>query len=219
MYKNDNPDINGVIYTDGNYCTWYQLIDKDLRKIHTREVILQNQFSCGGQSQNRLMRLRDIQREHNLTVLAEKSVELFYDKETSQQKVLNVIVCGPAEFKQELSEHKFVQQFFGPSVRVVTMGGDMDYELLIRYVDQLDNPAEREMVQRIQYMIDMADSKLVFGRDINESLELCEIKTLYVHADSDFWDILPKPSYKLDIIKMSSSMINDFGGMIGVKFY
>lgn len=220
MYKNNNPDIYGVVYTDGNHCTWYNLIDKNLCKIYTKEVILQNQFSSGGQSQNRLMRRRDIQREHNLTVLAEKTVEYYYNKETSQPKVLNVIICGPAEFKQELADHKLVRQFFGSKIRIVTMSGVMDYNLLMNHIHQMadHDPREHEKVRRIQYMIDTADPKLVFGRDIDESLELCEIETLYVHKDSAFWD-KPKPLYRLEIIKMSSKMINDFGGMIGVKFY
>jgi peptide subunit release factor 1 (eRF1) len=218
MYKNDNPDTHGIIYTDGNTCTWYRLIDKNLCKIHTKEVILQNQFSSGGQSQNRLMRRRDIQREYNLSVLAEKTVEIFYDKDTNQSKVLNVIICGPAEFKQELADHKLIRQFFQSRLQVIVMGGMMDYDLLIKFIHQIDDPREHEIVQQIRYMIDTADPRLVFGRDIDESLELCEIKTLYVHVDHDFWN-KSKPLYSLDIVKVSSRMIIDFGGMIGCKFY
>jgi len=214
MYE--DHDTNAVIYTDGNYCTWYLLKNRDLKKVATITIHLQNQFKEGGQSQNRLLRLRMIQRNNNLTRLAEKTIELLYDKTANCQKSVNIIFCGPAEFKIELSEHKLISQFF-TNIHILTMS-DMNYELLIDYTNKIVDPAEYEITKYLQYMINTADSKLVFGQDIKQSLEDCEIKTLYVHKDNEFLkDYIPL--YKLEIIKVSASMINEFGGMIGIKFY
>lgn len=214
MYE--DHDTNAVIYTDGNYCTWYLLKNQDLKKIENRTIDLQNQFKEGGQSQNRLQRLRMIQRNNNLTILAEKTVDLFYDKTKNCQKSVNIIFCGPAEFKIELSQHKLISQFF-TNLHILTMS-DMNYDLLIDYTDKIIDPVEYEIMNHLRYMIDTADQKLVFGQDIKQSLEECEIKTLYVHKDNEFLKDYVS-LYKLEIIKVSASMINEFGGMIGVKFY
>jgi peptide subunit release factor 1 (eRF1) len=212
----DVHDTNGIIHTDGNYCTWYTLNNNNFTKIASKSIYLQNQFAGGGQSQNRLMRNRDIQREQNITSLAERTIEIFYYKDNSCQTVVNIIFCGPAEFKTELSEHKLIRQFFN-NIHILNMS-DINYDMVIDYVKTIIDPNEFEIIKRLRYMISMADAKLVFGLDINTSLELCEIKTLYVHKDHDF---LKKydPAYKLEIIKISSTMINEYGGMIGVKFY
>lgn len=209
-------DVNGIIYTDGNYCNWYALKNKDLKKISSKTVILQNQFAGGGQSQNRLARLRDIQREQNITALAERTVELFYDKKENCQKMVNIVFCGPAEFKTELSEYKLIKQFF-TNVHVVTMA-DMNYDLLLETIEKFDDPTERMIVDTILYMIETADSKLVFGNDIQPAIESCELKTLYIHKNNDYWGNY-EPNYKLEIIKISSDVINTYGGVLGVKFY
>ena len=212
MYK--DYDVNGVVYTDGNECVWYELKNKSFKKVAHRTIFLRSQFSNGGQSANRLARNRDIQRDQFIQLLAEKTVEVFYDKTDSREKVLNMLFCGPAEFKVEVSEHKLITSFFS-SIHLVNMGR-MDNDLIVEMSNKIQNPDDIENVNRIRYMIETADDKLVFGEDISLMIELCQLEILYIHKDLELKE---RPVYKLKIVKISSDMINQYDGMIGVKFY
>jgi peptide subunit release factor 1 (eRF1) len=216
MYK--DHDVNGVIFTDGNICNWYEYKNGSLKKLGSAHIHLQNQFKNGGQSVNRLRRNREIQREQHLTSLSEKTIAFFYDKEKSIQKIKNIMFCGPAEFKIEMAENKLIRSFF-ENIHIVTMGGlDLDIQILNEAIEKIEDPHEKIIVAEIKKLIALADSKLVFGKDIAGMLSLCLIKTLYVHKDSDFLKDI-QLDYDVDVIKISSDMINEYGGVIGVKFY
>jgi peptide subunit release factor 1 (eRF1) len=217
MYK--DHDLNGVIFTDGNVCTWFEHKNHSIKKIGSSTIHLQNQFKNGGQSTNRLARLRDIQREQYISSLSEKSVALFYDKENSKQKVKNIIFCGPAEFKTEMSEHKIIRRFF-ENIHIVTMGSDLNIQLLNETIDNIEDPREKANVAEIKRLISQADSRLVFGEDIQYMIESCQIKTLYIHKDSEYLSSNNiEIGYEIEIIKISSPIINEYDGIIGVKFY
>jgi peptide subunit release factor 1 (eRF1) len=214
MYKDHN--IDAVIYTDGNECGWYELKDKDMRKIANKTIHLQNQFKNGGQSSNRLARNRDIQRHQYIQMLAEKTVELFYNKTDNCEKISNILFCGSAEFKRELSEHKLITSFF-TNIHVITMA-QLDYDLIQETLGMIGDPMEKEHVDTITHMIDIADDKLVFGDEMTPMIDECMIETIYVHKDLEYADMI-NPQYKINIIKIGLDMINQYGGMIGVKFY
>ena len=74
MYE--DHEVNGVIYTDGSECIWYQLKGNNFKKMANINIYLQNQFKNGGQSSNRIARNREIQRDQYLLMLAEKTIDI-----------------------------------------------------------------------------------------------------------------------------------------------
>jgi len=110
MYK--EHDVNGIIYTDGEECVWYELKNNSFKKLMDKDVFLRNQSKKGGQSANRIARNRDIQRDQFIQLMAEQTIKLFYDKMESYQKVVNIVFCGPAEFKGELAANRLITSFF-----------------------------------------------------------------------------------------------------------
>ncbi len=228
MYCDDHI-INGVVYADGKTCVNYELKYGLLNKIMTSSIHLQNQFKNGGQSANRLMRNREIQRDHYITLMAERVIESFYDKNTNMPKVQNIIFCGPAQFKIEISEHKLIKSFFDAQyIHVINMG-NMDYNLLMDFVNKIDDPVEKIIITELRELIALADNKLVFGKDIYDCLCNFEIKILYIHKDTANTDqsneqiinIIRDPdiSKRVNIINISSHMIMEYGGVIGIKYY
>ena len=218
MYN--DTDINGVIYTDGNECIWYELKNNNIKKIADKKIYLQNQFKNGGQSSNRIARNRDIQRDQYIQLLAEKSIELFYKKSENIQTVKNIIFCGPAEFKTELANNKIISGFLS-NIHIITMG-DLNLDLITKFVENISDPQELINIKKINDMINMADNKLVFGTDIIEMINTFQLDILFVHIDmydSDKFNDYKKYNDKLNIIKIKSDMINKYGGMIGIKFY
>jgi len=216
MYTDDHK-INGVVFTDGEICTWYTLINENLKKIASENIHLQNQFKNGGQSSNRLARNRDIQRDQYLTSLAEKTVSIFYDKQCNKQKVSNIIFCGPAEFKKELFDHKLISTCL-KNIYVVTMA-NICYQTIIDIITKLDDSDEIDILNQIKNMICIVDDKLVFGDDVCEMINMKLINVLYVHHEIDLDSLGIINDYGFKIIKLKSNMIKDYGSMIGVKFY
>jgi hypothetical protein len=45
-----------------------------------------------------------------------------------------------------------------------------------------------------------------------------QLKILYIHKDSEFLKDI-NLEYELNIVKISSDMISEYGGVIGIKFY
>jgi peptide subunit release factor 1 (eRF1) len=218
MYN--DTDTNGIIYTDGNECIWYELKNNNIKKLADKKIYLQNQFKNGGQSSNRIARNRDIQRDQYIQLLAEKSIELFYNKSENMQTVKNILFCGPAEFKIELANNKNIIGFLS-NIHIVTMG-DLDLDLINKVINNISDPQELINIKKINDMIAMADNKLVFGSDIIEMVNTFQLDILFVHNDmydSDKINDFKKYNEKLNIIKIKSDMINQYGGMIGVKFY
>jgi len=214
MYK--DHDTNGVIYTDGKECTYYELINYNLIEKDSSSIYLQSQFKNGGQSANRLARNRDIERETYITHLAEKAVDIFYDKENNRKKVKKLLFCGPAQFKIEMSQHKLIDNFFD-IVTVVNMA-DIDLKKIIDVVNSIVDPAEKKHLANINRMINFADNKLVFGDEIKGALDDCMLETLYIHIGNNFLENL-ELNYSPNIVKISSDVILQYGGMIGIKYY
>lgn len=218
MYTDDHT-VDGIVYTDGASCTWYTLVNTDLKKITCDNIHLQNQFKNGGFSSNRLARNRDIQRDHYLTELAEKTVNIYYDKQNNKQKVTNIVFCGPAEFKKELSDHKLINTYF-KHVHIITMS-ELNYQLIIDTITNYDDPTEIDTVEQIRNMIRVADDKLVFGDELSLMIRMRLLSTLYVHHEIQIDKLRTELDidYDIEIVKIKSNMIKDYGCVIGIKFY
>ena len=59
----------------------------------------------------------------------------------------------------------------------------LDYDLVLETFDNLGDPNEKEILDKIREMIELADDKLVFGDEIQKLLEGCQLATVYVHKD------------------------------------
>lgn len=208
----DDHETDGVVYTDGKTCSYYELTNNDLKKIDTSSIHLQGQFKAGGQSQNRLRRNREITRDFYIGNIAEKTVEVFYDKRKNCSKVRNLVFCGPAHFKTEVAEHREIKRFFDQSYTHILNMGILDYDILLEAVNNFDNPEEKETIGIIRDMIGTADDKLVFGDDILKLLSECQLATVYVHTSKikEFRDL--ELSYEPTIIELSSNMTIGYGG-------
>ena len=221
----DNYDINGIVYTDGEECIFYELKSKYFKKILSCSIYLQNQFKAGGQSANRLSRNRDIQRYEYVSLMAERTVELFYDKNSNISKIKNLIFCGRAQFKNEIKDHKIIKSFFNNiNVNAVTMD-DLNFNIILEYIDNLNDPLEMQHINNIQYLLRMNSDKLLFGEEIISAILHFELETIYVSNNSDklkeIKDIMKKNNidYSINVIMIKSNFLEIYDNIIGVKFY
>ena len=208
-------DVNGVVYSDGKECIYYEHKNDTLRKIATHTIYLQNQFRKGGQSTNRLARIRDIQREQYVKSLSDRTIDYYYDKSQNKSKINNIIFCGPAEFKTEISQQKELKTYF-KNIHVLTMD-ELNIKLINDLINGLIDPKEEKYVDEIKQMIMLADDRLLFGDEIIDGIKNCIVKRVYIHNDSKLLDNV-NLSYDVQIIKIKSNDIKDYGA-IGIKFY
>lgn len=211
----------GVVFTDGNVCDFYKVRNRRWLKIENVDVFLQGQFKNGGQSANRLQRKRDILRGWNLTRLAEDVVALFFDPDEHQATVKGLVLCGPAEFKQQLANHKLVNAFFPNLVAVETMVA-LDQRQMDVYLENLDrlDPLTKKHELVIQRLIADGDERLVFGKaEVDEHLDQCQLKTVFTTDKKRFREQDLGYACEVIILREGSKLMALYQGHIGLKFY
>jgi len=96
-------DDYGVLYLSGYEFSFYVLNGKDLYEItKTTRKRLPRTHKRGGQSQNRIARLRDEAIHNYLTILNEKCLELFIDDKTTLPKIKGLVIIGAGDKKVKL---------------------------------------------------------------------------------------------------------------------
>lgn len=202
-----------IIFTDGKTCSWYKtcdIVDAKFIHLYSYKILLQNQFKKGGQSTNRLARNRDIQRDHYLTEIAEKTLELFSCKN-------NIIICGPAEFKKELSDHKLIRNNY-TNIKVLNMN-ILNEKMILDEVKTQKIDSDILIIKKIEEMILLCDDKLIFGCEIPEYIYLKQIETLFLDCNIDPEIYINDVGYEIKIIRLNNTFLQNYGGVIGVKFH
>lgn len=220
MYTND--EFDGIIYVDGSICDFYLVNLGRYSKVKSSTIYLQNQFKNGGQSSNRLSRIRDHIRESYITELSDRTVELFYSKNEMKSKINNLIISGPSYFKNEMAATKTIKQFFD-NIHIVTLN-KFDQDIINEFIFNINKNSDDNIDIEIRSLIENNEDvdKLVFGiQDIIQNINDKMIKKIYVHSDTI--DILENDNTldlnNVELVKTQSNYIVHYGGIIGIKFY
>jgi peptide subunit release factor 1 (eRF1) len=220
MYTDDT--VYGVVYVDGKECISYSVNALRYTIENKIKISLQGQFRKGGQSAQRLERIRDENRGHYLDEIAEKLVNIFYSKEKSRSRIKYLILAGPGQFKTELSQTTEIKKFFGGITHTLTME-ILDRALTNEFIQELNLSSTDDIkkVEELKLLIQKADEKLVFGNEILEYLVEKSLAILYIDSNLE----VPKFEYELELVKVSPNLreaegyLLQFGGMVGVKWY
>ena len=117
LYTNDT--YYGVILVSGKRSSFYKINKLETIHIKTINTCLQKKQKKGGQSAQRFGRIRDEKHDRHLQNLISLSIQLFYDYETNNVNVKNIIIGGPAEWKDKLSSDSKIQKYIGSKVSKV----------------------------------------------------------------------------------------------------
>ena len=214
MYNDYNDD--GIVYIDGKTCSLYKHNNGYYTKVFDSDIRLIGKFKNGGQSQNRLMRIREENRDYFISETIENVIKTFYDKKNSECKVVNLIVYGPGNLKSDIIKSKLLKQYFN-NIHELTLNF-MDYDKVSEFINNIDDPSEKIHIDDITQLIDTADDKLVFGDDIWKLIDECQLAKIYIHNTILKINDM-KLKYSPDIIKLSSNKIMQYGGIIGIKWF
>ena len=190
------------------------------------EESLPNQFRKGGQSAQRLERIRDQKIGWYIKKITELMVQ-FYVAD-GQFKYKGLIIAGPAEMKQMVTDAElFIQYFEKNLLKTVTISEINDQS--INQVIQMSSNVlslkteEQNLLANFEekimdpYHIDL----FVFGNDqVLSDFHAGHLKELYLFDQSDYKDVILKANQKTTIhIIKSTVFVSKYGGMIGVKYY
>jgi peptide chain release factor subunit 1 len=215
-------DDYGVLYLSGCEFSFYILNGKDLYEItKTTRKRLPRTHKRGGQSQNRIARLRDEAIHNYLVKLNEKCLELFIDEKTTLPKIKGLVIIGSGNKKIKF------QDKLDPRIKAILLG--------VITSDHLDYKTAFDTVQR---SIKEQDNKIIQDiLDDENTLEYGEKETIKSLDDGYLKCIIITPKMKTKLIKnnidinqkcedMSCQLYIQYhdtvelmGGIIGQKWY
>ena len=174
-----------MILASGKETQFYKISANDKQHIKTITEELPNAHKCGGQSQNRYQRQTEAKRVLYVQKLAELA-NAYYTK-NGLASVTGLIVAGPAEIKNNLSETVLVStHFHGSNLKLLETAEITDslvYDVIEKckdVIDPINDPVEKKVVDEINNLIAQGDTidKVIFGKnEIMLALENYEIKT------------------------------------------
>lgn len=203
----------GVVIVMGEEAEFYLFDDKNRHKFlgRTRHDISRNHHR-GGQSQNRLARLRTEQ-VHRYVTQIEEHLKRFYTK-NGVVTIKQLILSGPAA-KKELVRDRLIESGF--SCPIVLMS-ELDLEGIQSKFDDIvghDEKVEAEKsITEIQEYIRTNPDMLVFGKEnVKRQLDQNLLQKIWC-CDRKEWQ-----SDTAEIIQVTHYYLSDFGGSIGLRWY
>ena len=168
-------------------------------------------------------RKRRNKRSAYLTYAVDKIINSYWIKNHTQCTITGLVVAGPGTIKNDLAKNEEFSKYLGSLLlNVDTTSTIRDNTVIDVYNNNINYFAGEEdkealaLLDEIIELIQNADEKLVFGREVDEGLENYMLaKVLYCTDEK-----LEAP-YDCTIIKTSEAIMSKLNGLnkIGIKFY
>ena len=172
-------DDYGVLYLAGCEYTFYVLNGADLYEItKTTRKKLPRTHKRGGQSQNRIARLRDEAIHVYLTKLNEACLDLYLDTETTLPKIKGFVIIGSGNKKVKF------QDKLDPRIKNILLGvftsDKLDYNIA---KDAVDKSIRQKNIQLVKSVIE-SGNKLEYGeKEILEALDYGYMENIIITSD------------------------------------
>lgn len=210
--------IDGAVFVDGSECKMWFVQDRRAKLAYKSDIRLMSQFKNGGQSSNRLQRIREENRQSFISDISAKVLDVFYDHSCGKSRVTNLVLFGPSRFKEEVANHK--KQVIAKYINI-HIATACDLDPILEMIDGLENPEEANVREEYETLIMTADPKLVFGDQIKSSLENCALAKLVISEDFDISKY--EVDYGLELVTLRTTAaidwIDQYGGAIGLLWY
>jgi peptide subunit release factor 1 (eRF1) len=204
----EETEFHGIVILLGEEASFYRvghrLIPKFLSKIKSR---LPKKHKKGGQSQNRIQRLRT-ETIHNYITFIEEAVSAHFI-ENGLTTIKSLIVSGPSLKKEQLT----LRLKLDCPISLYTEQNV--YALLEKYGQEIisKNKNQEEIVKEIKEYFRVADERLVFGDDIYRAYNEGTLEKIWCRKEckEDF-----TLSNKTKIIVLDHYFLKDYGDKIGL---
>lgn len=222
----------GIVVVTGEETKCYQLIKSgshlSYNLITKKTGHLQKRQKKGGQSAQRIGRIRQEIEDAYVKEITQKIVECFV--EDGVATIPGIILAGPAHLKRSVAEDPQFQQYFN-LLKVVPTDKVDDatiYKISEQCYDVICSEEQKEdlqLVNRIEEMVALADDKLIFGYDeAIDNLSMCMLETVVISSKVERMDELlgvsanGTSSCKIKIV--DEYLMNKLGvDIVGIRWY
>lgn len=207
-----------VIHVDGQDTTFYNLNGNALTRIGRYSVQLPRDHDQGGQSQNRIQRLRREKIQAYLKRIGELAVKHYIDRAGALVSVKGLIIVGVAQKKDQLLE------YLDPRLRSVLIDVLTDTGVSVRRLLEViageTGKEARERFREMEEVLAIEPDRLVFGE--TECMELLgegQLSRLYVDSDGVEHVERQCGDVGCELMVISGGLLDKYGGLVGMRWY
>jgi len=199
--------------------------------LYSDEIILQKKQKKGGSSANRIRNIGQNKRHLYVKKIAETIRKCYMRNNDSECIIKGLIIGGCGDIKLEVMDQDIFKQYFSKILlKVVTteeISDSLIYKVYSSCSDVLNNFESNDVKHALNEFGDLltkASDKLTFGNDIENNINNNNLKTLLIGNES-----YNNPNNKLLISKIKNSKckvivvpenkIENYNGIVGIKFY
>lgn len=173
----------------------------------------------GGQSQNRIERLRQIQIQEYLKGVNEKAISLaLKEDDLTQTKYKGLILAGSGQKKDELLKGPLDARLVNIYLGTITCDTEIDLEAVNNIIDGIHSGELKRRWSDFQDMVRLEPDRLTFGqRETMCALNDALLKEIYVKKSTE--DLLTLcQSVGCSIVEVGHYAM-EYDGLCGVKWY
>ncbi len=231
MYKTKTQ--YGIVLVSGETAACYHVIKQgthiDIKKLIDYDVELQKKQKKGGQSAQRIGRLREERQNIQINAVVDMMIHCYMIKNKTAANIEGLLVAGPSLLKKRVTEtSEFKQYFDNLLLRVVTCGEIRDNTVWDTYADNCDVFAtveEQESIELTNDIVDMmaqANEQLVFGIDeVLIDIQACMLRQVLVSSTHPNLDELHAAiEYDCQVHEVPEVNMRKIGiDMVGIRWY
>lgn len=178
----------------------------ECKTIDIKTTKVQKKQCRGGQSKNRIERLREETIHNYLKLASEKAIKAF--TKDGQPIIKALLLVGPGLKKEKMTSYLELKVPFY-IYNVDSENSPLISEYLTHMIETENNVDDSKHIDKLTNLLTMSPGLLAFGDDIKTSLDDKNISRIYssVKIDVDVPNII-----------INSSFLSAYGGMIGVKY-
>ena len=235
-----NTDISfGIVLISGSKSICYKLIKScsaskttgrdhiDINNINEINVKLQKRQKKGGQSAQRIGRLRDEKENIYIQKILSMISKSYIKNNNTECDIKGIVLAGPAELKHKVKSSDIFKKYFDKLLLKVVNTSNIDNNTVYKVYDMcVEEFATKEelktvkLINKIKELIRNSPNKLVFGyQEVIDGLDTSMLKSILIESSmkkSEKDEIYKLNLYGCDIKEAKHSLGINF---IGIKWF
>lgn len=227
MYNKFSIDYGIILISGSTYrCYIVTVVDTSIefKMVRSGTEHLQKKQKKGGSSAPRLQRKCLEQKSQYVKKITDAIVNTYMKNNHTECVVEGLIIGGPAEFKNKVIVTELFQQYFNNRIkRVVNTDEitDNTIHIVCKMCSGVLLPHVNNdfILTELNNYIAIGSERLAFGEDIDIYMEMCCLEKIIISNEQYDEFIKKYPNTKCQIFRIFGSEIDDYGKIVGIKYF
>ena len=203
----------GIVIVLGEQATLYSINElqrhKKINRVQTR---LPGRTRRGGQSAARIGRLRDEHIHRYITLVEDAIIKAYTHKGVTT--IRKLILSGPGPKKEQVRDR--VRKKLGVPIELLNLDS---FSQVLQYFQDIHGHEEKvdakKSEEEILDYIRTNPERLAFGNEVNSALKRGLLQKVWVQDNNQ----IPQSPHKTQIIRVAGHFLDDFGRIIGLRWF